>query len=108
MDNLGLYFMHVISKKAIEALWLRHPAARSPLESWYRVVSKSSFETFSEIRQAFNSADYVDPYTVFDVGGNNFRVIAVIHYNRQKLYIREVFTHAEYDRWSKAYKSKKT
>jgi mRNA interferase HigB len=46
--------------------------------------------------------DYGAPYTVFDVGGNSFRVIAVIHYNRQKLYIREVFTHAEYDRWSKA------
>jgi mRNA interferase HigB len=102
-----LYLMHVISKKAIETFWCKHPAARSPLESWYRIVSKSSFETLSELRRAFNSADYVNPYTVFDVGGNNFRVIAVIHYNRQKLYIREVLTHAEYDRWSKAKRSKK-
>ncbi|RJF99482.1 type II toxin-antitoxin system HigB family toxin [Noviherbaspirillum saxi] len=47
-------------------------------------------------------------HTVFDVSGNNFRVIAVIHYNRQKLYIREVFTHAEYDRWNKANRSKKS
>ena len=97
--------MHVISKKAIVSFWRVHPAARSPLESWYRVVSKSRFENLSDIRQAFGSADYVAPYTIFDIGGNNFRVITVIHYNRQKLFIREVLTHAEYDRWSKEYGS---
>jgi len=81
---------------------MKHPTAQGPLEAWFRIVSKLSPATFVEIKRAFNSADYVAPYTVFDVGGNNFRVIAVIHYNRQKLYIREVFTHAEYDRWSKS------
>lgn len=100
--------MHVISKKALEAFWLKHPMAKSPLEAWYRLVNMSSFDNFADVRQSFNSADYVTPYTVFDVGGNNFRVIAVIHYNRQKLYIREVFTHAEYDRWNKANRSKKS
>ncbi len=99
--------MHVISKKALEAFWLKHPASASPLDAWYRVVSKSDFETFMELKNAFNTADYVAPYTVFDVGGNNFRVITAIHYNRQTLFIREVFTHAEYDRWSKFYRSGK-
>lgn len=46
-------------------------------------------------------------YVVFDLGGNNYRIISVIHFNRQKLYVREVLTHAEYDRWSKSYRSKK-
>jgi len=100
--------MHVISKKAIEAFCLTHHVAKSPLEAWYRLVSTSSFDNFTEVKQSFNSADYVPPYTVFDVAGNNFRVIAVIHYNRQKLYIREVFTHTEYDRWNKAYRRKKS
>jgi mRNA interferase HigB len=94
--------VHVISRKAIEAFWIKHRAAQTPLEAWFRIVRKLSPATFSEIKRTFNSVDYVAPYTVFDVGGNSFRVIAVIHYNRQKLYIREVFTHAEYDRWSKA------
>ena len=85
--------MHVISRKALEAFWLKHPVAKAPLEAWYRLVSTSSFESFVE---------------VFDVGGNNFRIISVLHFNRQKLYIREVFTHAQYDRWSKAYRSKKS
>lgn len=100
--------MHVISKKAIEAFWLKHPTAKLPLQAWYRVVDSSSFETFTEVRKSFNVADYVAPYTVFDIGGNNFRIVTVIHYNRQKLYIREVFTHAGYDHWSKVYRSKKS
>lgn len=100
--------MHVISKKALGAFWLKHPAAAAPLEAWYRIVHGSNFENFAAIRNTFNSADYVPPYVVFDVGGNNFRIICVIHFNRQKLYVREVLTHAEYDRWSKSHRSKKS
>ena len=98
--------MHVISKHTLAVFWLKHAAARSPLEAWYRLVKTSSFFSFSEVKKTFGSADYVPPFVVFDVGGNNFRVIAVLHYDRQKLYIREVFTHAEYDRWNKTYRSK--
>lgn len=79
-----------------------------PLEAWYRLVGLSTFESFHEIKQTFNSADYVPPFLVFDIAGNNVRVIGVAHFNRQKLYIRGVFTHAEYDRWSKTYRSKKS
>ena len=99
--------MHIISKKALESFWLKHPLAQSPLEAWFRLVSVSSFDTFLEVKQAFNSADYVAPYMIFNIGGNNFRVITVIHFNRQKLYVRQVFTHAEYDHWNKLYRSKK-
>ncbi|MBY0572889.1 MAG: type II toxin-antitoxin system HigB family toxin [Undibacterium sp.] len=70
--------------------------------SWHKLLENHAPMNFHEVKQICNSADYSAPYTIFDVGGNNFRVIAVIHYNRQKLYIREVFTHAEYDRWNKA------
>lgn len=77
------------------------------MEAWYRVVKNTGFANFNDVRRAFNSADYVAPYTVFDVGGNNFRVIAAIHYNGQRLYIRFVFTHAEYDHWNKKHRSKK-
>jgi mRNA interferase HigB len=100
--------MHVISKHALAAFWLKHPGARVPLEAWYRLVKTSSYLSFQELKKAFSSADYVPPFVVFDVGGNNFRVIGAIHYDRQKLYIREVFTHTEYDRWNKAYRSKKS
>ena len=98
--------MHVISKHALAAFWIKRPAARAPMEAWYRLVKTSSFFNFSDVKRTFGSADYVPPFVVFDVGGNNFRVIAILHYDRQKLYIREVFTHVEYDRWNKSYRSK--
>lgn len=98
--------MHVIAKKALEEFWQIHPAAQSSLESWYKLIGRSNFSTFNELRETFRSADYVAPYTVFNVGGNHLRIIAAIHYNRQKVYIRHVFTHAEYDRWCREYRSK--
>lgn len=100
--------MHVISKHALAAFWLKHDAARIPLEAWYRVVKTSTFSGFNDVKRTFACADYVPPFVVFDVGGNNFRVIGALHYDRHKVYIREVFTHAEYDRWSKNYRSKKS
>jgi len=94
--------MHVIAKKALEEFGRIHPSAKSALEAWYKVISKSTFSSFNDVRETFRSADYVNPHTIFDIGGNNFRIIASIHYNRQKIYIRHVFTHSEYDRWSKS------
>lgn len=100
--------MHAISRKALEDFWLKYPAARVPLQAWYRLVNTSSFASFLEVKKTFISADYVPPCMVFNVGGNNFRVIGVIHFNRQKLYVRKVFTHADYDRWNKANRSQKS
>ncbi len=74
---------------------------------WYRLVKASSFSSLAELKYTFRSADYVPPFVIFDVGGNNFRVVCAVHFDRQKIYIREVFTHAEYDRWGKMYRSKK-
>ncbi|MEH2048916.1 type II toxin-antitoxin system HigB family toxin [Nostoc sp.] len=53
--------------------------------------------SFVELREMFPSADQVGKLTVFNIGGNKVRLIAAIHYNRQKVYIRAVLTHSEYD-----------
>lgn len=92
--------MHVISRRALREFWERHPPAKTPLAAWFRVLESGDFADFSSIKRAFGAADYLAPYTIFDVGGNKYRVITVIHYNRQCVYIRHVFTHPEYDVWS--------
>lgn len=56
------------------------------------------FADFNALRATFASADYVDGLTVLNIGGNKYRLIAAIHYNRRKVFIRAVLTHAEYDR----------
>ena len=58
---------------------------------------------FKIMHESFGSADYVDGFTLFDVGGNRYRIATFIHYDKQRMYIRQVMTHAEYDRhdWRK-------
>jgi mRNA interferase HigB len=90
--------MHVIAKPALVAFWTRHPAAEGPLQAWHAVMESEVFTDLNDLRRTFPSADYVDGLTVFNIGGNKYRLIAAIHYNRRKVYIRDVLTHAEYDR----------
>lgn len=75
-----------------------HPDARAPLNAWFTIVRKTDYTSFADLLATFPSADQVSRFTVFNIGGNKFRLIAAIHYNRKKLYIRHVLTHAEYDR----------
>ena len=99
--------MHVISKKALRAFWERQGRARDPLVQWHKVVSRTDFASFPDLKGTFRSVDYVPPFTVFDVGGNNWRIVTAIHYNARRVYIRHVFDHAEYDAWSRAMRKKR-
>lgn len=99
--------MHVISIKSIRDFWQRHPEAENALRQWHTVMEHSEFKDFSHVRSLFNSADYVPPYVVFDVGGNKYRVVVIIRYRFKKVFIREVMTHREYDDWNKLYRKGK-
>ena len=90
--------MHIISRKALRQFWEKHPDSRSPLSRWYHIVSKNEYTSFNELRTTFPSADKVDDIIIFNLGGNNYRLIASVHFNRGKIYVRHVLTHAEYDR----------
>jgi len=53
-----------------------------------RIMSKTDIGSFAELKRVFRSVDKVGKFTVFDIGGNKFRLIAAVHYNRKKVYIR--------------------
>lgn len=89
--------MHIISKKKLREFWDKHPKAKAPLEAWYQVTLAVEWESFADVRKTFNTADQIGKFTVFNIGGNKYRLIAVIHFNRGKLFVRHVLTHAEYD-----------
>jgi mRNA interferase HigB len=74
-----------------------YPDTKNALSQWYQLIKDNEFSSFVELRQMFPSADQVGKLTVFNIGGNKVRLIAAIHYNRQKIYIRAVLTHSEYD-----------
>ena len=89
--------MHVIAKPALIEFWAKYPDAENPLQAWYRPMESEVFTDFNDLRATFASADYVDGLTVFNIGGNKFRLITAIHYNRHKIFIRAVLTHTEYN-----------
>lgn len=89
--------MHVITRKRILDFSIKHPDCVSALDAWYRIVKHTRFTSFAELRRTFPSADQVANLTVFNIGGNKVRLIAAVHYRAQRIYIRHILTHKEYD-----------
>ena len=95
--------MHVISRKTLRLAAKRLPMAAGGLEHWYRVARQAEWRNLQQVRESFPHADAVvvasgNIATVFNVCGNNFRLVTVMHYNRSKVYVAMVLTHAEYSR----------
>ena len=95
--------MRVISPKLLRAFWSIHPDARGPLNRWRKIVQTCVWKSFADVKPDFGSADQYKQFVIFDIGGNKFRLIAAIHYNTGRVFIRHVLTHAEYDHgnWKK-------
>lgn len=89
--------MHIITRKHLNAFGVKHPESLSALDHWYRMMKHHNFGNFTALRAKFPSADQVGKLTVFNIGGNKARLIAAIHYNRGKVFVRHILTHAEYD-----------
>jgi mRNA interferase HigB len=89
--------MHIITRKRLNDFARDHPDAQTALEHWYRHMKQRNFTSLVDVRTVFPTADKVGKLTVFNIGGNKARLIAAIHYNRRKVYIRAVLTHEEYD-----------
>lgn len=88
--------MHIITRKRLNDFAEKFPETNNALADWYRLMKQNDFDSIAEVRQIFPSADKVGKLTVFNIGGNKVRLIAAIHYNRKKIYIRAVLTRKEY------------
>lgn len=90
--------MHLITRKTLRTFWQQHPDSKTALERWSQIIERNNFDSFTQLRATFPNADLVGKLTVFNIGGNKYRLIAAIHFNRHKVYIRHILTHAEYDK----------
>jgi len=90
--------MHVISRKRLLDAANVHSDLLAPLDIWYRIAKKAEWTSLADVRRVFPSADGVGKYTVFNINGNAFRLIAEITFISGRLYIRHVLTHAVYDK----------
>jgi mRNA interferase HigB len=99
--------VRVISRKLLVAFWRKHADAEISLSAWFKAAAKGSFGNLSELKRTFAAVDYVPVgnrgFYVFNVGGNKYRLVVAIHFNRQMIFLRRVMTHAEYNRgdWKK-------
>jgi len=95
--------MHIISRKTLRTFWEKYPDSETALARWFKIVQRTDFANFADLRATFPSADQVGNLIVFNIGGNKYRLIASIHFNRHKIYIRYVMAHKEYDKgdWKK-------
>ena len=90
--------MHITSEKKLRDFWADYPEAETPLRAWARVAGEASWEKFADVRLSYPHADQVGKFTVFNMGGNKFRFVVVVHFHRGKVYIRHLMTHEAYDR----------
>ena len=90
--------MRIIAFGAIREFWKRHPQAEIPLRSWYAQASRADWGSPADVKAAYRSASFLARNrVVFNIKGNDFRLVAAVHYNRGMMFIRFVGTHREYD-----------
>ena len=90
--------MHVISLRKLKEFWQQHRDAEEPLRRWYRITTKEHWKSLAETHREFPHADLAGVCTIFNVKGNDYRLISKIYYPNRTVLVRFVLTHAEYDK----------
>ena len=91
--------MHVISRSTLVSYYTKNPQAKVALEDWFTKTSKANWTCFADVKRTFNSVDNVgNQHYIFNIKGNDYRLVVVIQFTPKSVYIRFVATHAEYDR----------
>ena len=91
--------MRVISFAMIRDFVEKHADSDVPLRDWYAKTTRANWTCYTDIKSTFNSVDYVgnDRY-VFNIKGNDYRIVTVVIFIKKKVYMRFVGTHKEYER----------
>jgi len=91
--------MRIVTFKKILEFSDQYPQARTAMEDWYHKTCRAEWTNFNDIRKSFGSADFVgNSRFVFNIKGNSFRLVAIVIFASQKVYIRFIGTHSEYDK----------
>jgi len=99
--------VHVISQKPLREFGRKHPDAATPLRVWMKLSRQGRYGNLAQLKRTFASVDMVPvkgrDFFVFNLAGNKYRLIAAIHFNTQRVFVRHLLTHAEYatERWKK-------
>ncbi len=93
------WLMRVIAHGNLVAYWMRHPKSQAGLQNWYETIRGSRFESMHEIGALFGKAKILNGERVrFEIHGGDYRLIANFDFRNQRVFLKFLGTHAEYDR----------
>jgi mRNA interferase HigB len=91
--------MRVIAVKTLRDFWTKHPQAEIPLSAWYALARRATWRSPTDIKAAYRSASFLpNNRVIFNIKGNDYRLVVAVHYDRGIMFVRFVGTHREYDR----------
>ena len=91
--------LRIIAKKILREFWEKHTDCQQQLTSWFQEVSNAQWKNPKHIKKEYPSASFLpDNRVVFNIKGNNYRLIVKINYDYQMIWIRFIGTHAAYDK----------
>ena len=91
--------MRIFTEQALKEFSYKYPSAKTALQVWSKLVKKSEWHSFADVKRTFNSVDSIgNQRYVFNIKGNEFRLVAVIKFTIGFIYIRFIGTHQEYNK----------
>lgn len=91
--------MRIIALKTLREFWERHPQAETPLRGWYAEASRADWKTPADIKAAHRNASFLpNRRVVFNIKGNDYRLVVAVRFAAGLMFVRFIGTHAEYDR----------
>ncbi|PQA83515.1 addiction module toxin RelE [Limnohabitans sp. TS-CS-82] len=91
--------MRIIAISTLRAFWTRHPDAQTPLQAWYALASRAQWKSPADIKAAYRNASFTaNNRVVFNIKGNDYRLVVLVRYDKGLLFVKFVGTHAQYDK----------
>ena len=90
--------MYVIARKILLDFSNKYPDARKPLERWWTICRKNDFPSFIELTKTFGTADMVGRCVIFNIGGGKYRLIARVNFPGNRMWIKYLLPHEEYEK----------
>lgn len=91
--------MNVHNKSTLINFWKKHNHAKVPLETWYKIVENVNWNNINDVKKIYGSADHVgNNRVVFNIKGNDYRLIVAFNFAKQWVFIKFIGTHKEYDK----------
>jgi mRNA interferase HigB len=91
--------MRIIAISTLRAFWIKHPDAKTQLQAWYALASRAQWKSPSDIKSAYRNASFLaNNRIVFNIKGNDYRLVVLVRYDKGLLFVKFVGTHSQYDK----------